>query len=81
MEKRHPPIHWVWNLLKLGCCMALWVTILVPAHFRDPAFGEGQQMKANSGRAFGGKEREHVRDDSPYFTDSSAHWRAPHLAT
>ena len=38
-------------------------------------------MKPNTRRAFGRKGREDVGDDSPYFTGSSAYWRAPCLAT
>jgi hypothetical protein len=49
--------------------------------FGDPEFGRRQQMKADTRRAFGRKERENVRDDSPYFTGSPTHWRAPYLAT
>ena len=38
-------------------------------------------MKANTRPACGGKEREDVRNDSPYFTGSSAHWCATCLAS
>ena len=37
-------------------------------------------MKANTRRDFGRKESENVRDDSSYFTGSSADWRTPCVA-